>query len=97
MEPVRVIKKNEAETEWEFIVEVGENSDKIGYSVRVDREYWEKLTSGRHKPEELVRRSFLFLLQREAKTSILRSFNLHEIPYYFPEYEDEMKRRMRSA
>ena len=97
MEPVRVIRKDEAETGWEFIVEVGENSDIIGYRVRVDREYWEKLTNEKRKPEELVRSSFLFLLQKEAKTSILKSFNLHEISYYFPEYEDEMKRKMRSA
>lgn len=96
MEPVQIVKKSEEETGWEFIAEVGENSDKIGYRVRVDREYWKKLTNERRTPEELVRRSFLFLLQREAKTSILRNFNLHEITHYFSEYEDEMKRIMRS-
>jgi hypothetical protein len=37
--------------------------------------------------EELIRRSFEFLLAREPKESILRSFDLSVIRRYFPEYE----------
>lgn len=94
MEPVKVIKMSESEAGWQFTVEVGAESDRIGHSVFLDKEYYQKLTKEKRKPEELVYRSFLFLLQREAKTSILRSFNLHEISYYFSEYEEEMKRKM---
>jgi len=36
--------------------------------------------------EELVTRSFEFLLEREPPTSILRKFDLMEIERYFPEY-----------
>jgi hypothetical protein len=36
--------------------------------------------------EELVTRSFEFLLEREAPTSILRRFGLADIERYFPEY-----------
>jgi hypothetical protein len=38
-------------------------------------------------PTDLVRRSFDFLLEREPKESILRSFELGAIGRYFPEYE----------
>jgi hypothetical protein len=36
--------------------------------------------------EELVTRSFEFLLEREPPTSILRTFALPDIERYFPEY-----------
>jgi hypothetical protein len=37
--------------------------------------------------EDLVTRSFEFLLQREPPTSILQRFNLTDIKRYFPEWE----------
>jgi hypothetical protein len=37
--------------------------------------------------EDLVTRSFEFLLQREPPTSILQRFNLADIKRYFPEWE----------
>ena len=42
-------------------------------------------------PEDLVRRSFEFLLEREPRTSILREFDLPVIGRYFPEYEREIR------
>jgi hypothetical protein len=36
--------------------------------------------------EDLVLRSFEFLLEREPPSSILRSFALSDIERYFPEY-----------
>lgn len=36
--------------------------------------------------EELVTRSFEFLLEREPPTSILRTFALPDIERYFPDY-----------
>jgi hypothetical protein len=41
-------------------------------------------------PTDVVRRSFAFLLEREPKSSILRSFHLPVIGRYFPEYEREI-------
>lgn len=38
--------------------------------------------------EDLVRRSFEFLLDREPAGSILRRFNLSVIETYFPEYDE---------
>ena len=44
------------------------------------------------RAEELVQRSFEFLLEREPNTSILRRFDLPVIGKYFPEYERQMHR-----
>jgi hypothetical protein len=41
---------------------------------------------GKATAERLVEASFEFLLNRESKESILRSFNLSDIERYFPEY-----------
>ena len=38
-------------------------------------------------PEDLVRRSFAFLLAREPKETILGRFDLSVIGRYFPDYE----------
>jgi hypothetical protein len=42
--------------------------------------------------EDLVRRSFEFLLEREPPSSILRDFDLAVIQRYFPEYDALIRR-----
>ena len=44
--------------------------------------------------ERVVRVSFEFLLEREPASSILREFSLDVIARYFPEYPDELPRRL---
>ena len=44
--------------------------------------------------DEAVRASFEFLLERESPTSILRQFSLSDISGYFPEYPQELARRL---
>lgn len=41
--------------------------------------------------EELIKKSFEFLLKRESKQSILSRFNLRVIGNYFPDFEEEIK------
>jgi hypothetical protein len=57
------------------------------HTVTLSDSYYQKLTGGKMTPEELIRKSFEFLLEREPNTSILRSFELPVIGRYFPEYE----------
>jgi hypothetical protein len=64
-----------------------ENATPTTHVVTVSREYALKLTGGRFTEENLVKRSFEFLLEREPNTSILRKFDLPAIARYFPEYE----------
>jgi hypothetical protein len=44
--------------------------------------------------ERVVRISFEFLLERESVCSIMSEFSLDVISRYFPEYEDELPRRL---
>ena len=69
-----------------FEVTVQDRSTTI-HIVTVAADYAAKLTGGKVSIEQLVSRSFDFLLERESNTSILRSFELPVIGRYFPEYE----------
>ena len=85
---IEVKRKNEGE----FAVIVEEDGIKTEHAVTLDDKYYQNLTDGRITKEELIRRSFGFLLERESKESILSRFNLKIIRSYFPEYEKEIKR-----
>jgi len=61
------------------------------HRVRVSKTEHERYGTG--DVAELVRRSFEFLLAREANTSILREFDLSAIERYFPEYAREIAPR----
>ncbi|TME87935.1 MAG: hypothetical protein E6I44_08275 [Chloroflexi bacterium] len=63
---------------------------KTSHVVRVSRAELERYGGG--DVHELLRRSFEFLLDREANTSILPEFDLGTIERYFPEYRAAMKR-----
>jgi len=80
---IKVERKNQNR----FLVTVTEGSSSTKHTVALDEEYYQKLTKGRISKEELIEKSFVFLLARESKESILRTFNLRVIKRYFPEYE----------
>lgn len=65
------------------------------HTVTVAPGYAESLTGGRVSTAVLVKASFEFLLEREPNTSILRRFDLPVIGRYFPEYEDNIRQRLR--
>ncbi len=77
-----------------FRVRVIESGIETTHDVTVSPDDYTRLTNGKVEPEELVRRSFEFLLEREPKESILTRFDLSVIGRYFPEYEREIKRRL---
>lgn len=78
----------------EFRVRVIEGRSESSHSVTLQADDHRRLAGGKAEPEELVRRSFEFLLEREPKESILARFDLTVIARYFPEYEREIKRRL---
>ena len=77
-----------------FRIRVIEAGSETTHDVTVSPNDYTRLTSGKTEPEELVRRSFEFLLEREPKESILTRFDLSVIGRYFPEYEREIRRRL---
>ncbi len=64
------------------------------HSVAVPADLAEALGCAQVPEAELVRCSFAFLLEREAPTSILRTFSLEQIGDYFPEYRDTIRRSL---
>ena len=76
---------------WECRVTVAEGKSQTVHTVAVERAYRDKLVGTKVPVEQLVRKSFEFLLAREPKESILRSFSLPLISRYFPEYEKEIR------
>ncbi len=80
--------------EGDFRVTVQEGDSRSSHTVTLQSDYYEKLTGGRVSAEELVRKSFEFLLEREPKEAILSRFDLTVIARYFPEYEGEIKKRV---
>ena len=73
-----------------FSVTVTEGGSSSRHTVNLDDAYYNKLTGCKISEEELIKRSFDFLLQRESKESILSQFNLKVISTYFPEYEKQI-------
>lgn len=77
-----------------FRVRVVEAGGESAHQVTLNPKDYQKLTGGAVEPQELVRKSFQFLLEREPKESILSRFDLSAISRYFPEYEAEIKKRL---
>jgi hypothetical protein len=77
-----------------FRVRVTESGSETSHDVTVSPKDYARLTAGKVEAEDLVRRSFEFLLEHEPKESILTRFDLSVISRYFPEYESEIKRRL---
>ena len=75
-----------------FLVTIEEAGENRRYNVILSDDYWQKLTQGNISKEELIKKSFEFLLERESKESILSKFNLKVINTYFPEFEREIRK-----
>jgi hypothetical protein len=87
-------KKSEHGDSYEFQVTVKERWGETQHRVTLRKADYERLAGGQASPEALVTESFRFLLEREPKESILRSFDLAVISRYFPEYEREIVKRL---
>ena len=76
----------------EFVVTVEEGGTSKEYVVTLEDSYYQDLTQGKITKEELIEKSFKFLLERESKESIFSKLNLKIIKGYFPEFEGEIRR-----
>jgi hypothetical protein len=84
------------DNKWSYEVEITESDgsgSRTTHQVTMLKDYYMDLTQrGRIIPEELIKKSFEFLLDRESKDSILQQFDIAQIKDYFPEYEKEIKK-----
>jgi len=84
----QIIVNKLSDTQFEVTVESHTTTSHV---VTLPEVYYQKITNERVSREDLIKKSFEFLLQREPNTSILRSFELSVISRYFPEYERTIK------
>jgi hypothetical protein len=79
---------------WSCQVEVDHGGERSKHAVMVSQAELARWGRGdqREDVEDLVARSFAFLLEREPPGSILRRFDLSAIERYFPEYDQEINR-----
>jgi hypothetical protein len=74
---------------WKCLVTVEQGGDRSTHTVTVNRGDAERWAGGTGigDIQDLVLRSFDFLLEREPPSSILKTFDLATIQRYFPEYD----------
>ena len=75
-------------------VRVGDDAKATTHEVLVSAEALVRHGGKRPDAQALVHESFVFLLEREPRESILRRFDLPVIERYFPEYPAEIARRL---
>src|SRR5262245_51130810 len=83
-----------------FDVVVREGKGETKHRVTMAKAMYERLacsegTRAKATPEEVVDAAFRFLLEREAKESILARFDVSVIARYFLEFERELPRYLR--
>jgi hypothetical protein len=86
-----IVVKHSAGDEWVVSVQ---DAVATHHRVPVTEADLQRLSEGQ-SAERLLEESFRFLLEREPNTSILGSFDLPLIGRYFPEYEREIRNRLR--
>lgn len=88
------VSTTEGDDQYEFVVTVAEGRGETRHQVTLQKSDYQDLVGGRVSPQTLVEESFRFLLEREPKESILRSFDLMVIGHYFPQYRREIVKRL---
>jgi len=80
-----------------FEVTVRDGTGETRHHVTMPTALCERLTGGRHTPQQCLDAAFRFLLDREPKESILGRFDVSVISRYFPEFERELPRYLRQG
>lgn len=82
------------EAGWRCHVVVGDDAAATEHEIELSTDTLADLAPGA-MPEDLVRESFVYLLERESRESVMRSFELPIIARFFGDYPDEISRRLR--
>jgi len=88
------VETSEHDESYQFQVTVREGRGETRHRVTLKKSDYGQLAGAKASPEALVEESFRFLLEREPKESILRSFDLTVIGRYFPEYRRDIAQRL---
>jgi hypothetical protein len=74
------------------ILVIDDDGSTTEHDVTVSSDDLDRLGSGYATAEDFIRACFRFLLAREPKGSILRSFDVAQISTYFPGFEGAIVR-----
>jgi len=80
-----MIKIEQTSNTFEYKVSVSKDG-KTEHIVFLADDTYNLICARKVSQTELIKQSFIFLLERESNQSILRKFNLEDIKKYFPEY-----------
>ena len=72
-----------------FSVTVSDSAGVTHHRVTLSDETYQRLTAGKVTPSECIDAAFRFLLEREAKSDILPSFDISVIQLQFSNFEKE--------
>jgi hypothetical protein len=99
MSHVEVFQARDMGDRWEVPVVMGRNeSNRVGFLIKIDKQYWETLTGRMCSAERLARITFNFLLQKkQSMFAIDRQIHIVKLAAQFPEYEDEVKSKIVGA
>ena len=94
MPNIKILKKIENDYGWQITVQVSDKDSTTEHLVIIPLTTYEKLTGGKGEVDELVIKSFEFLLSKESKESILQEFEIDVIGTYFFKWEKEMVKQL---
>ena len=79
---------------WRCDIRVGDDDAATEHVVKLDHDALRDLAPVGASPEELVLESFRFLLEREPRAAIMRSFELPVITRFYADYAEAIGRRL---
>lgn len=94
MVEIKVTKIAETDKSADYKVIVDDGASNTEHTVTLTAERFQQYAGGAVTEEKLIEESFRFLLEREPKESILASFELEVIERYFPEFSEEIGKRL---
>lgn len=68
--------------------------NELVYKVTLDNNYHGQLTDGKISKEDLIKKSFEYLLKQESPEYILKEFDIKVIANFFPNFPDEIKQSL---
>lgn len=77
-----------------FQVTIDDQGSQTKHRVSLNKADYQRITQGKVKPDILIAKAFEFLLEHEAKESILPEFDFTIISRYFPTFNKEIKIRI---
>ena len=80
---------------WLFNVVLTEKDSRTEHHVTMSQaEYNQIIKDKKCEPQDLIKKSFEFLLENESKESIMNQFGIMVIAQYFPNYIKEIYSRL---